>query len=99
MDREPLDQQGIVDAQHVDPVALPAPGVELIDEDVVVRAQCRRQRIALDAAATSALLRDGLGEAEWALTGHVVADILIIDECDLPDGEFHLDVEALTLSD
>lgn len=52
-----------------------------------------------DAAATAALLRDGLGEAEWALSGHVVADILIVAERTTPDGEIHLDVEALTLSD
>ena len=52
-----------------------------------------------DAAATAALLRDGLGEAEWALSGHVVADILIVAERDVPGGDIQLEVEALTLSD
>lgn len=52
-----------------------------------------------DAPATASLLRDGLEEAEWPLTGHVVADILVVGERAGDDGEIHLDLEALTLSD
>lgn len=45
------------------------------------------------------LLRTGLAEAEWALRGHVVADILIVAERAEPDGAILIDLEALTLSD
>ena len=52
-----------------------------------------------DAAHAAALLRDGLAEAEWPLTGHVVVDILIVAEREAPDGAILVDLEALTLSD
>ena len=51
------------------------------------------------AEAALALLRTGLAEAEWALRGHVVADILIVAERAEPDGAILVDLEALTLSD
>jgi hypothetical protein len=44
-------------------------------------------------------LRDGLGDAEWELNGHVVADILIVATHASGDGSIDLDLEALTLSD
>ena len=50
-------------------------------------------------AAALARLRDGLAEAEWALQGHVVADILIVATQALSDGSIGVDLEALTLSD
>ena len=52
-----------------------------------------------DAAHAAALLRDGLAEAEWPLTGHVVVDILIVAEREASDGAMLVDLEALTLSD
>ena len=52
-----------------------------------------------DAAAAAARLRDGLGEAEWSLRGHVVVDIVIAAERASDDGAVHIDLEALTLSD
>jgi len=52
-----------------------------------------------DAARALGLLRDGLAEAEWALEGHVVAEILIVGEDVEPDGSILVDLEALTLSD
>ena len=52
-----------------------------------------------DAARALGLLRDGLAEAEWALEGHVVAEILIVGEEVEPDGSILVDLEALTLSD
>ena len=52
-----------------------------------------------DAAHAHALLRDGLAEAEWALDGHVVAEILIVGEELEPDGSILVEIEALTLSD
>ncbi len=52
-----------------------------------------------DAARALGLLRDGLAEAEWALEGHVVAEILIVGEDVEPDGSILVDLEALPLSD
>ncbi len=52
-----------------------------------------------DAARALGLLRDWLAEAEWALEGHVVAEILIVGEEVEPDGSILVDLEALTLSD
>ncbi len=52
-----------------------------------------------DSADTLARLRDGLAEAEWALNGHVVADILIVATRTSSDGSIDVDLEALTLSD
>jgi hypothetical protein len=51
------------------------------------------------AADALARLRDGLGDAEWALPGHVVADILIVGTRAAGDGAIDVDLEALTLSD
>jgi hypothetical protein len=51
------------------------------------------------AEAAVALLRDGLAEAEWALRGHVVADIVIVGQGVDPDGTMTVNLEALTLSD
>ncbi len=52
-----------------------------------------------EAADALARLRDGSAEAEWALKGHVVADILIVDTQPSEDGSILVDLEALTLSD
>lgn len=46
-----------------------------------------------------ARLREGLGECEWSLPGHVVADILIVGERTEVDGSILVEVEALTLAD
>ncbi len=46
-----------------------------------------------------ARLRDGLGDAEWQLVGHVVADIMIVREISSDDGSILVEIEALTLSD
>ena len=46
-----------------------------------------------------ARLRDGLGDAEWQLSGHVVADILIVGQEKSGDGSILVDLEALTLTD
>lgn len=45
-----------------------------------------------------ARLRDGLGDAEWRLVGHVVADILIVGHEVSDDGSILVDLEALTLN-
>ena len=52
-----------------------------------------------DAGDALARLRDGLADAEWALHGHVVADILIVATTTASDGSIDVDLEALTLSD
>ena len=49
--------------------------------------------------AALARLRDGLGDAEWQLAGHVVVDILIVGETAAADGSLLVDLEALTLTD
>ena len=46
-----------------------------------------------------ARLRDGLGDAEWQLCGHVVADILIVGHEAAGDGSILVNLEALTLTD
>ena len=52
-----------------------------------------------DARAALALLRDGLADAEWRLSGHVVADILIVGTTAQDDGSIVVEIEALTLAD
>ena len=52
-----------------------------------------------DATDALARLRDGLAEAEWALAGHVVADIVIVTSRALDDGSIEVSLEALTLTD
>ena len=52
-----------------------------------------------DARAALALLRDGLADAEWRLSGHVVADILIVGITAQDDGSIVVEIEALTLAD
>ena len=52
-----------------------------------------------EAAAALARLRDGLAETEWALMGHVVADIVIVATRPSRDGAIRVDLVALTLSD
>ena len=51
-----------------------------------------------DPEAALNLLRAGLAEAEWALNGHVVADIVIVGERVSGDGTAVVDLEALTLT-
>ena len=50
------------------------------------------------AVAAAARLRDGIGDAEWHLRGHVVADIMITGERMADDGSILVSLEALTLS-
>ena len=50
-----------------------------------------------DAGDALGRLSDGLGEAEWSLHGHVVAEILIVAEAQVGDGSVLVDLEALTL--
>ena len=52
-----------------------------------------------DAAGALARLRDGLADAEWALPGHVVADIVIVATSPVDDPSIEVTLEALTLSD
>jgi hypothetical protein len=52
-----------------------------------------------DAEIALATLRNGLGDAEWQLEGHVVADILIVREHASDDASILVEMEALTLSD
>jgi hypothetical protein len=42
-------------------------------------------------------LRVELRHAEWQLDGHIVAEILIVDEQVFDDGSITLEIEALTL--
>ena len=57
------------------------------------------QLIGADAATALALLRDRLSEVEWQLSGHVVADIVIVGETTASDGSITVAIEALTLTD
>lgn len=52
-----------------------------------------------DPNAALARLRCDLADAEWALRGHVVADIVIIGEKKVADGSIEVAIEALTLTD
>lgn len=51
-----------------------------------------------DVALAMARLRRGLDDAEWPMSGHVVADILIVAERASADGSVVIDLEALTLA-
>ena len=51
------------------------------------------------ANAAQARLRAGLGEVEWQLAGHIVADIVIVGEQQHDDGSITILIEALTLHD
>lgn len=51
-----------------------------------------------DPAPALALLRGGLADAEWQLSGHVVGDILIVGERAAGDGSVVVEIEALTLT-
>ena len=51
-----------------------------------------------DAAAAVQRLRDGLEDAEFALPGHIVADIALTGQSTTaPDGTTTIDLEALTI--
>lgn len=52
-----------------------------------------------DAATALARLRDRLSEVQWQLSGHVVADIVIVGETTARDGSIMVAIEALTLTD
>lgn len=53
-----------------------------------------------DPHAVARRLGGGLGEAEFAIPGHVVADILVVGEpAPGPDGSLALTIEALTLEE
>ncbi|QJU58022.1 hypothetical protein HL653_09625 [Sphingomonas sp. AP4-R1] len=56
-----------------------------------------RLEIRLPAEAADAFAR-GLGEAEFSLRGHLLADIAIVDR-GAADGEVLLEVEALTIEE
>jgi len=51
-----------------------------------------------EAAPALARLRGRLAEVEWQLTGHIVADIVIVDEKVASDGSILVDLEALTIA-
>ena len=52
------------------------------------------------AGAVAELLTEGLGDAEFALTGHIVADIAVAGAMvEHPDGAISLRVEALTVEE
>lgn len=51
-----------------------------------------------DPGAALARLRQDLAVAEWALAGHIVADIVIVSEKKLGDGAIEVALEALTLT-
>ncbi len=63
----------------------------------------RRHVVVLSLAGVDARKRidaflDGLGEVEWSLTGHFVADICK-DDCQESDGGITLHLSALTIED
>ncbi|AEG50531.1 hypothetical protein Sphch_2899 [Sphingobium chlorophenolicum L-1] len=66
--------------------------------------QGRRHVIALklagpDAAERRAAFVEGIGEAEWNLAGHFVADISIDDSSPVPGGGEWIELSALTIED
>ncbi|KEQ51923.1 hypothetical protein [Sphingobium chlorophenolicum] len=66
--------------------------------------QGRRHVVALklagaDAAERRAAFVEGIGEAEWNLAGHFVADISIDDNSPVPGGGEWIELSALTIED
>lgn len=52
------------------------------------------------APALLARLTDGLGEVEWSVPGHVVADVAVVGTPKAhPDGSISLELEALTIAE
>ena len=52
-----------------------------------------------DAATVALRLCDGIEDAEFAIPGHIVAEISATPTPDRGDGSIHLSIEALTIRD
>ena len=64
------------------------------------RHECELRISGSDAADVAARLIEGLSENEFAIPGHVVADILVIGKPAVQvDGAVYLRIEALTIAD